>query len=295
MVVLDDISIFVTVVDSGSFVAAAKRLKMPPSTVSRRISQLETDLSIQLMERTSRKMYLTERGRIFYSQCSPHVQSINESITGVLTQKNSMKGKIKVTIPTFMGSELLSHTLIEFGLKYKSVDLEIVLSNSYEDIIRDDIDFAIRVGPLKDSKFISRHLVSSQTVLCTAPSHLSHLERIKLPQDLTLHPFILNSHQESTWTFKHKKTKIINKIKVTPKFRSNEIILNRKACLNGLGFCFLPEAAVKGNIESGELILVLPEYDILPERDIYIIYPSKKHLSKRASVLLEFLTQKVSF
>jgi len=181
----DDISIVVEVIKQGSFIEASRRLDIPASTISRRVSQLEDALGIRLLERTSRKLSLTDKGLLFFEVCSPHIQGIKSELSELMTDKHLCQGKLKITAPVFLGSELLSEWFTEFMLANSQLELDVVLSNQYEDILDENIDVAIRIGPLKDSQFIAQHLFSSQLVLCASPDYLKDLKQpISLFQDL---------------------------------------------------------------------------------------------------------------
>ncbi len=288
----DDVSIFTAVIERGSFTLAASKLNIPSSTVSRRVSKLEADLGIQLIERTSRKMRLTEKGKIFFEQCAPHINNLKENATELMASRDGIQGKLKVTAPTFLGSEVLGDWFADFVKNNKSIELEIVLSNRYEDILDEEIDLAIRVGPLEDSKFIAQHLFTSSFVLCASPQYIETSKRISSPHDIHAHHAILISHQNNEWEFKHLKTSATIKVKSHGRMRSNDINLTRRAVSSGLGIAFLPALSVAPMISSGELISLLDDYELLPKSDIYVVYPSKKYLSKKARRLLNFIREK---
>lgn len=288
----DDVFIFTAVIERGSFISAAKKLNIPSSTVSRRVSQLESDLGIQLLERTSRKMRLTEKGKIFFEQCAPQINSLKENVTELMASRDGIQGKLKITAPIFLGSEILGDWFIDFVKNNKLLELELVLSNRYEDIIDEEIDFAIRLGPLEDSKFIAQHLFTSSFVLCASPRYVEVCKKISNPHDLSQHQAILTSHQKNAWEFRHLKTSATVQVKVYGRMCSNDINLTRRAVISGLGIGFLPMLSVAPMIKSGELVTMLNDYEVLPKRDIYIVYPSKKYLSKKAQQLLNFIKQK---
>ena len=288
----DDLSIFTAVIERGSFISAATKLNIPSSTVSRRVSQLESDLGIQLLERTSRKMCLTEKGKIFFEQCAPHINSLKENATELMASRDGVQGKLKVTAPTFLGSEVLGDWFAEFVRNNKSIELELVLSNRNKDILDEEIDFAIRIGPLEDSKFIAQHLFTSRSVLCASPIYVEAFGEINSPHDICQHQTILISHQKGEWEFRHLKTSAIIRIKAQGRMCSNDINLTRRAVASGFGIGFLPMLSAAPMINSGELVCLLDDYELLPKRDIYVVYPSKKYLSKKAQRLLNFIKEK---
>lgn len=288
----DDVSIFIAVIERGSFISAATKLNIPSSTVSRRVSKLEADLGIQLLERTSRKMRLTEKGKIFFEQCAPHINSLKENAAELVASRDGVQGKLKVTAPTFLGSEVLGDWFADFVKDNKSIELELVLSNRYEDILDEEIDLAIRIGPLENSQFIAQYLFTSSFVLCASPHYIETSKRISSPHDIYEHQSILISHQKNEWEFRHLKTSDTVQIKAQGRMRSNDISLTRRAVARGLGIAFLPMLSATPMINSGELVSLLDDYELLPKRDIYVVYPSKKYLSKKAQRLLNFIKEK---
>ena len=288
----DDVFIFTAVIERGSFISAATKLNIPSSTVSRRVSQLESDLGIQLLERTSRKMHLTEKGKIFFEQCAPLINSLKENATELMASRDGIQGKLKVTAPIFLGSEILGDWFVDFLKNNKLIELELVLSNRHEDILDEEIDLAIRIGPLEDSKFIAQHLFTSSFVLCASPAYVGAFKKINSPHDISQHQTILSSHQKNEWEFRHLETSTIVQVKTHGRMCSNDISLTRRAAASGLGIAFLPRLSVAPMINSGELVSILDDYELLPKRDIYVVYPSKKYLSKKAQRLLNFIKEK---
>lgn len=288
----DDVSIFTAVIEHGSFISASTKLNIPTSTVSRRVSKLEADLGIQLLERTSRKIRLTEKGKIFFDQCASHINSLKENATELMASREGIQGKLKVTAPTFLGSEVLGDWFVDFVKNNPSIELELVLSNRYEDILDEEIDLAIRVGPLEDSKFIAQYLFTSSFIVCASPRYVEESKKINSPHDICQHQIISISHQKNEWEFRHLKTSAIIQVKAQGRLCSNDIHLTRRAVANGFGLAFLPELSAISMIQSGELVTLLDEYELLPKRDIYVVYPSKKFISKKVQRLLNLIKEK---
>lgn len=288
----DDVSIFTTVIERGSFISAATKLNIPSSTVSRRVSKLEADLGIQLIERTSRKMRLTEKGKTFFEQCAPHINSLKENATELMASRDGIQGRLKVTAPIFLGSEVLGDWFADFVKNNQSIKLEIVLSNQYEDILDEEIDLAIRVGPLEDSRFIAQYLFTSRFVLCASPHYVEAFKTINSPHDIPQHQAILIGHQNNEWEFRHIKSSTTVRINAHGRMRSNDIHLTRRAVASGLGIAFLPMLSAAPMIASGELVALLDDYELLQKRDIYVVYPSKKYLSEKARRLVNFIKEK---
>jgi len=288
----DDISVFVAVIEQGSLVGASKKLTMPSSTISRRISKLEESLNLQLLERTSRKIHLTEKGKVFYEQCSPLINKIRENTTQLSHNHEEMSGKMKITMPTFLGTEVLGEWLLEFLQQYDAIDLEVDFNNQYTDILDDEVDIAIRIGPLNDSKFIAQYLWTSGFLLCASPGYLKGAPKIETPEDIIHHQALLICHQPKQWEFSHVKTSETIRVQPKGKLVSNDISLTEQAAELGLGLARLPRFSTMPKIKAGTLVSLLDEYELIPNRDIYAVYPSNKFLSKKTQVLLDFIKQK---
>jgi len=286
---LDDIAIFAMVAETGSFVRGAQRLGMPTSTVSRRISKLEESLGIQLLERTSRSLHLTRNGKLFFEGSQPHIKQLKENISAISSCHEELRGKIKVTAPTFLGSEILGPLFIAFSQEHPEIELDLQFSNQIESILENEIDIAIRVGPLEDSRFIAQYLFTSTYTVCASPDYLSRHPLINKPKDLEQHEIILVTHQPNTWIFQQTKSEIATTIELRGRIRANQIDFCRKAVLSGLGITILPTISIQPLIDSGELVNLFEKHTLLPQRDLYLLYPSKTYLAKKTQYLLNFL------
>jgi len=287
---LDDIGIFVTVVEQGSFVQAATRLEMPTSTVSRRVSELEAALEMKLLERTSRRLRVTERGQQLFDQCLPHVKEMRHQIDLLSKSRNQLSGKITLTAPTHLGNAVLAPWLCEFLADNRDIELELQLSNQIEDLIDKGIDLAIRIGPLKDSQFVAQYLFTPHYGLYASPRYLASQPPINTPDDLSRHDVIAMAHQKARLTLidpgGHEQT-----INTTTRLRCDDIDMARQTASNGLSIACLPRLSVQRAVDSGELVRVLDQYEINPGRDVYAVYPSRKHLSAKTRHLIDFLKE----
>ncbi len=288
----DDISVFIAVVEQGSFVGASNRLGLPTSTVSRRLSKLEADLDVKLLERTSRKMALTEKGRAFFQRVSPLFQQLKEDTQQLIESKNRLAGKIKLSAPIFLSYEVLSDWLVEFQILYPDIDIGLQVGNQYDDIIDDEIDLAIRIGPLQDSQFIAQFLCTPKFQLCASPAYLESHQTIQSPQELQDHRAIFVQHQPTVWVLSHNQTGQHCEVVVHGREYSNDFRLACKATEAGLGIACLPSFHVERSNKIGLLVPILTEYTVQPKGDIYAVYPSKKYLSKKTQILLQFLKEK---
>ena len=291
----DDLLIITEVIKQGSFIKASKKLNIASSTISRRVSEFELALGVRLLERNSRKLSLTEKGQYLFDHCQPQIQSIRDVIQTIQLDNDKTIGKLRVTAPITLGNELLNGWFCDFAKLHPEIKLEIVLSNDYEDLLDDSFDIAIRVGPLKDSEFIAQFLFTSDSILCASEEYL---HRIK--------PDLANLYQIEQCNFLSYQTdnnnlRLINssnnesvELKVNIRMSSSSTAVLRQAAVDGLGIACLPMISLKNEIAAGELIHLFKEAVGIQRSEIYAVYPSKIHLSKKMKLFIEHLKQKAT-
>ncbi|VAW72438.1 Transcriptional regulator, LysR family [hydrothermal vent metagenome] len=288
----DDLAIFVSVVERGSFSAAAKKMKMPSSTVSRRLICLEADLNVKLLERTSRKIHLTEKGKTFFSQCLPLIQKLRESTHKLIESAHEIDGKLKITAPTYVGNELMSDLFTDFVKQNPDIELEILLSNDIEDILDEEIDIAIRIGPLKDSSLIAQHLWDIDYVLCASNVYIFENGMPQKLQELqSEHRMIFRTHQIPL-VFRNRESSIEESVNTKSQLISNDIKFTIHAVCNDVGIACLPRMFIRNELESGRLVEVLPAYELMNKKTVYAVYPSKRYLPKKTKLLIQYIKEK---
>jgi len=285
---LDDIAVFVSVVEHGSFVTAAMRLDMPTSTVSRRIGELEKALQIKLLERSSRKQRVTERGQQLFEQCLPLVKSMRHQVDLFSKSRDQLTGKITITAPTYLGSMILSPWLCEFLAQQQNIELDIKLSNQIEDLIEEGIDLAIRIGPLRDSQFVAQYLFTAHYGLYANLKYLQTHTPINKPEDLRGHDVLAMAHQNNALTLVDGEGGE-QRISTSSRITCGDIDMARQAAVNGLSIACLPSLSEQTLRNRDQLVRVLDQFKIVPGRDVYAVYPSRKHLSAKTRLLIDYL------
>ncbi|BCE02987.1 LysR family transcriptional regulator [Marinicellulosiphila megalodicopiae] len=289
----EDISIVVEVIKHGSFIQASKHLSIPSSTVSRRVYALEESLGVQLLDRSSRKIQLTQKGVLFFEKCAPHIQEIKHNIHNLMAQQQEMSGKISVTTTVFLSQTLVGDWLCSFLREHPNLELDIVINNHYQDILNDKIDIAIRVGPLKNSDFIAQYLFTSHFILCASPDYLSNLKNpIESMASLQQEALLLTQQHKSGIRIKHKSSSVSTEHIFETKICANDINIVLKAAINSIGITCLPVLCVSDAIQKGLLVPILPDYEISTSREIYIVYPTKRHLSQKTRTLIDYIKEK---
>ncbi|MEE9331437.1 MAG: LysR family transcriptional regulator [Methylophilaceae bacterium] len=294
MSILNYIEAFTFTVKTGSFTAAAEQLGLSKSYISKQVSQLENDLGTRLLYRTTRKLSLSHDGEQFYQHCKLIMMEANKAKAEVMDSHNQPRGIIKLTIPqSFVLSEAGS-ALIRFQNKYPEIELEIITSGSYVDLIEESIDLALRVGELEDSTMMCRKLVDCKFQIAASQKYLEQHGTPSQPKELTQHNCLIYSASQLSrqWPFRSPSGKTIT-INVHGSLSCNDgqYILN--SALKGLGICFGPSIMFKHYIDKNELCLLLEDY-YLPAVSISAIYPLNRNLSRRVRLLIDFLAQELS-
>lgn len=283
------ISEFAAVADTGSFTEAAKRLHISVAQVSRNINALEQRLGIKLLYRSTRKVQLTEEGRLYLQHCQHLVNSLAEADHSITHLKATPRGQLKMTAPVYYGEQHLAPLLSEFLLAYPEVELDLQLTNNKLDLIQGGYDIAIRLGQLESSSLIAKRLGKRTQHIVAAPNYL---QQFGTPQQLTE----LNHHQcllgsVEGWRLLGEQHKpILVKPKGRVRCNSGPMLLN--AALAGLGLAQLPDYYVRGALNQGALVAVLEQYR-LPDDGIWAVYPQNRHLSAKVRRLVDFLGERL--
>lgn len=283
-----EMTVFVTIVDVGSFVMAAQKLKMSKQAVSRYINALEHRLQVRLLQRTTRTLSLTNEGQSFYQQAKAILTSIDEAESGLNPKQSDPVGKIRVNVPVSFGILHLAPLWKKFHDYYPKIELDITLADRVVDLVDEGYDLAVRIASLPNSTLISRKLATTRVVLCSTPDYIKKHGALKQPLDLLKHKIVAYSlwSAKDEWSFTKGQEKI--SVHVKPYIYCN----NGDTCsqilrANG-GISLQPSFIVSEEIKNGIFIEVLPEYDVL-ELGVYAVYPTRKLLPLRVRCLIDFL------
>jgi len=283
---LNEIAIFVKVVDAGSFTGAAKSLGLPKSTVSRKITQLEERLGVRLLQRTTRTLSLTDTGSAYYNQCSRIIGDVEEANIAVTEMQSKPQGLLRITAPMLFGAEVLSDLIADFLQKNPEIQIDFVLTDQPLDLIQEGIDVAFRVGQLADSSLIARSLGSIKVITCASPAYI---EKNGAPS----HPNEVNDHTSVGWnpvnSWEYDTPEKIS-IDLKPKVKVNDVLSMRKMALNGLGIARLPAFLCADDIKSGRLVPVMCDWSY-KSTPIQALYPSNRHLSVKVRTFVDYIVE----
>lgn len=285
------IRMLVRVAEAGSFSAAARQLDIAPSSVSRLISELENDLGVQLFQRTTRKLNLTEAGQLYYDHCSKIIMDLDEARLAV-ARGGKPSGILRITAPAAIARELLICVIPEFLDTYPGVRVVMSPTDYIVDLVETGIDVAIRVGRLSDSTLKARKLGDSKRVICASPAYLKKHGTPKHPKDLEQHNCITFRDHPGTniWQFKGEDGPI--KVKATGNFfaRGSDAII--AAALAGMGFILMPDWNMGVEIENKQLRVVLKDYPLSPSTSpIWAMHAHQRHVPPKVRVFIDFLIE----
>jgi DNA-binding transcriptional LysR family regulator len=288
MVDLNDIAVFVRVAQFESFSRAAHALGMPVSTVSRKVSVLEAELGVTLLQRTTRKLALTSQGRDYLNQCNEPLNLLFDA-ERVLTQtQKEPEGALKISVPVVLGQDSFLEFISDFLKNYPRIKIDLFITNVFLDLIAENVDVAIRFGELKDSTLIAKRLGAQIRYVVATPEYLKGRKNPATPEDLKLHQCILLSEKnnEAEWELVSGRKRA--KVRVSGPISSRDFQSVSTFVYRGHGVGFLPSTYCDEKIKKGELIRLLPEWGS-PRFDVHAVYPTRNFLPSRLHVFLEAL------
>jgi DNA-binding transcriptional LysR family regulator len=287
---LDNLRYFVRVVESSSFTAAADRLGTQKSTLSRRISQLEDELGIRLLQRTTRKLHLTPDGEELFERCRDLISSLEDARQGLSVNQPEPQGRLKVTMPTELALVMLDDIMASFMESYPKIQMEVELSSRVIDLVEEGIDLAIRVGPLENSSLIARPIAQVTRSLYAAPAYLRRSAPLQTPKDLASHRYLGLLHRMDPLSFEH-----VENSPTLPGERplcTNSLSLLRYMARRGFGIARLPCLFAQPLVDAGQLQPVLVDYPV-PSLALNALYPSRQHLNPKTRLFLDHLNHEL--
>ena len=291
---LSDIAVFVQVVDSGSFTAAADRLAMSKSVISKYVSRLEDQLGARLLNRTTRRLSLTEAGRILYDRSQRGLEEIEAAEMEVSQLQQTPRGRLRFNTPMSFGILHIAPALTEFQRQYPQVSIDMNLEDRQIDLVEEGYDLAIRIADLPDSSLVARRLGPCKHALCASPGYLEKHGIPRTPEELQQHHTLTFGYHDTPreWRLLTPDGRY-QSVPMNSTMHMNNSLALREAVLNDAGIVLIPTFIVGADIQAGRLQNVLPSYRLL-EPSIYAVYPQRKYLSPKVRAFIEFIAQKIS-
>jgi DNA-binding transcriptional LysR family regulator len=279
---------FVEVVNEGGFSAAADKMGFSRAQISKSVMQLEAHLGTRLLNRTTRRVSLTDIGRIYYERCLAILSDVEEIEAIASEQSGKPRGTLRLSAPTSFGILHLNEAISQYLKQYPEVQISLSLSDRFIDVVAEGFDLVLRIAALEDSSLIARRISPCRRVLCASPEYLQQNGRPQVPQDLAIHPCLVYSNEAKPDTWVLHGAHGEESVKVNgPVCADNGDVL-KAAAVNGLGVALLPTFIVGPELRAGRLQQVLPEF-CPPEISIYAAFPSRRYLSAKVRTFVDFL------
>ena len=288
-----EMSVFVRVAQEGSFSAAARRLDLTPSAVSKQIGRLEERLGARLFNRTTRQISLTDVGQAFFARADRILGDLAEAERAVTDMAGNPRGLLRVSVPVAFGRMHLAPRLPRFLAANDEVQIDLTLNDRFADLVEEGFDLALRIGELADSSLIARKLAPNRRLVVAASSYLEAHGRPERPPDLLDHNCLTYTYraQRHDWEFHGPQGR--EQIRVSGNLEANDAGALREAVLAGLGVALLPLWLVGEDIRDGRLEVVLPDYPA-PDSAIYAVYAPGRFLSPKVRRFVDFLVEEVT-
>lgn len=289
---LNRLMTFVNVVETGSFSRAAQLQQVPKSSISRQIQLLEEEVGTTLLYRTTRTLEVTDEGRLLFEKAKKTVVEVQDLLTSFRGKNDNFEGSIKITCAYDIGVMLMPKIIDEIQREYPGIKIQLILSNSQLDLVKESIDLAIRIGNLKDSLYKQKRIGTLASVVVGLPKYLKRFPPMKTLNDLNLvHKFSFGMTKEKEqWVFTKKGQR--EKIQFVPTFVGNDFLLLKEYVLLGNGICELPLFLAKTHLQKGELEEVLPDYQLTPV-PINLVYPPQKKINPKIKMISDLILEKL--
>ncbi|WP_444905383.1 LysR family transcriptional regulator [Microbulbifer sp. SSSA008] len=281
------IPIFVTVAETGGFSPAAKLLGISKSAVSKRVTQLELQLGVKLLHRTTRKLSLTEAGEHFYEHARVAYKSAKDAQDAVLQLQGEPRGRLRINAPMSFGRLHLAPLIPVFMKRYPEISIDMVLDDKVVDLVGEGFDIAIRGGDLPDTSLIARKLAPLKSVLCASPSYLKEFGEPTELEQLSAHNCLIFTYSRDVKEWGFIKDNHLHTIEVKGNYQVNNSEALREALLQGVGIGRLPTFVAGPDIEAGKLIPLFEEYQ-MPAKSIYAVFPERQFMPAKVRAFIDF-------
>lgn len=291
---LTALRVFRNVVELGSFAAAARRLQLSPAAISKNVSELEAHLTVRLLNRTTRRISLTEAGAQYYERIVYLLDELQEADLSLGALQHRPSGTLRVSAPVTLTLTTLSKAIPRFLERNSAVSLDLRMDDRRVNVVEEGFDLAIRASDnLEDSSLVARKLMNLPHVVCGAPSYFDRASAPATPEDLKAHEcvrFVLSGHPDA-WEFQRGSRKV--RVPVSGRYKVTSSLAVIDALRGGFGLSLVPWIYVREDLENGRLRTVLDDWTAV-ETAVYAIYPSKRHLVPKVRAFIDFLSEELA-
>lgn len=288
---LNAAQIFATIVDRGSFTAAAAALGMTKATVSRRMADLERHLGVRLLYRSTRQLTLSEEGEQYYQRCRTALEVMAEAELQLSASQHQLTGTLKMAVPIETGQLVLARVVADYLQSHPDLKVDMELTNRVVDPITEGLDCIIRIGESDDTSLVSRRLWLTERLLCASPSYLERVGVPSHPVQLEEHEriFVRSSLLSPRWVFEREGERML--IEPKSRFRVNNITCAREAAKAGLALASLPAMLCREELASGALVPLLSEWR-QPPVPIYLLCPERRFMPRKLRMFIDYLIER---
>lgn len=283
---------FAKVVETGSFVAAARRLGVSVSAVSRHVSELEAHLDVRLLNRTTRRLSLTESGGVFYEHCVQLLADLDEAERSASASAVTPRGTLRLSTSVTFGERHVAPAIGAFVERYPDMRFDVELSDRAVDLVEEGFDAAVRIGAIGSQNLVGRTVGATSMVCCAAPEYLHRRGEPKHPDDLAGHECLTYEYasQRNTWLFRERDGSA-REVKVSGAVHANSGRFLAALAVEGRGIAYEPDFIVGPEVRAGRLIPMLRAFQPKPSA-IQLVYPSRRHLSAKVRAFADFLRER---
>lgn len=293
MIDFNEIYVFVKVVEAGSFVGASKQLGMPSTTVSRKVQKLEEALGVRLLQRSTRKLYLTDVGQQYFERCQQSLVGLEEATTMASQARSMPSGVLRITSPMDFAVNYLQPWVDDFLRTYPEVNIELEVADRYVDLLDERIDIAFRSGELEDSSLVARRIGPKQSILCASPDYLARAGQPGAAEDLIQHDCVImgTSLANQHWRLRTESGEV--KVSVKGRYAVDNMQLVVNALVSSMGIALVPYPLVHALLKKGELVQVLKGCEPAVQ-SIYVVYPSHKQLASHVRAFIDYVVEQTT-
>ena len=286
------IAAFAKVVEAGSFARAAERLGVSVSSVSRHVSELEAHLDARLLNRTTRRLSLTETGRAFHERCVQLLADLEEAEEFAGAGAVTPRGTLRISCGVTFGTRYLAPAVATFMARFPEPRFDVELSDRIVDLVDEGFDAAVRIGAIGGQNLVGRKVGATQLVCCASPAYLARHGEPRAPEDLARHACLIYEYapQRDTWTFADRAG-AERRVRVSGPAHSNNGSFAAALALEGIGIAFEPDFIVGADVRAGRLVPILRSF-APPASGIHVVYASRRHLSAKVRAFATFLAER---
>ena len=294
MIFQNSFNIMIEVSKHKSFTKAASKLGISGAAVSKQIKILEDRLQLVLFNRTTRVVTLTDAGEQLFEALNRSEDEITAVIRKITHGLEQPTGKLRINAPMAFGERFLVDVITDYAKQYPGVILDIDFDDKKINIIEEGYDLVIRIGKLDNSGLIARRISDFPVYVCASPSLIKQYGMPLKPDDLKEIPSVVyKNYKNSNLTFKNKKTNEETTISTNPVIYTNTLALLLNSTLKGIGLCRLPAVFCRDKIKTGELLTLLPDYTMVPDRGVYAIYPDRRYLPMKVKLFIDAINNQL--